>query len=156
LTKQGGHKGLKLIGGFKLVKGLLLIAIAFGALKFLNGNVQETIRHLVQHFNADPGGKYFQKFATKVLRMSPKLPMILIATASYGALFCVEGVGLLLEARWAEYLTIIATGSFLPLEIYEIVKHVTPTKIAALVLNLVIFVYLIIRLKRDKPNKVRE
>jgi uncharacterized membrane protein (DUF2068 family) len=156
VTNQGGHRGLKLIGGFKLVKGLLLVAVALGAFKFVNGNLQETIRHLVQHFNADPGGKYFQKFATKVLQMSPKLPMILIASACYGTLFCVEGVGLLLEARWAEYLTIIATGSFLPLEVYEIVKHVTPTKVVALILNLVIVVYLIIRLKRDKRDKVVE
>jgi uncharacterized membrane protein (DUF2068 family) len=87
---------------------------------------------------------------TKVAHLSPNRGLVLIGTACYGLLFCVEGVGLLLQKRWAEYLTVIATGSFVPLEIYEIIKQVSAMKVIVLVLNLAVLIYLIVRLKRDK------
>ena len=37
-------------------------------------------------------------------------------------------MGLLLRKHWAEYFTIITTGLFIPLEIYELVRHFTVTK----------------------------
>ena len=43
-------------------------------------------------------------------------------TFAYSALFLVEGTGLFFEKRWAEYLTIVATVSFIPVEIYELLK----------------------------------
>jgi uncharacterized membrane protein (DUF2068 family) len=55
----------------------------------------------------------------------------------------VEGVGLLKKRRWAEWLTVGVTASFIPLEIYEIVRRLSPGKIAALVLNLGILIYLL-------------
>jgi len=40
-----------------------------------------------------------------------------------------EGVGLALRKRWAEYLTIIATSSLIPLEVYELIQHFSVMKI---------------------------
>jgi uncharacterized membrane protein (DUF2068 family) len=65
----------------------------------------------------------------------------------YGALECFEGVGLLWRRRWAEYLVLIATSAFLPVEIDELLRHPTPVKAIALVVNLVIVGYLIQRKK---------
>ena len=61
-----------------------------------------------------------------------------------------EGVGLILAKPWAEWLTVIVTGSFIPIEIYELGKHFTVTKIIVLVLNIAIFIYLIMRLRRER------
>ena len=36
-----------------------------------------------------------------------------------------EGIGLYLEKAWGEYLTLAITVSFLPLEIFEIVRRLT-------------------------------
>jgi uncharacterized membrane protein (DUF2068 family) len=47
----------------------------------------------------------------------------------------VEGVDLWRRRRWAEYLSIIATASFIPLEIYDLKKEVSASKVGALVLN---------------------
>ena len=65
------------------------------------------------------------------------------AIAAYSVLEGVEAVGLWLGKRWAEYLTFVATIVFVPYEIYELTKTVTPLKVVALVINLAIAVYLL-------------
>src|SRR5207245_2852818 len=57
----------------------------------------------------------------------------------------VEGVGLAMRRRWAEYLTVIATGILIPYEAYEVVKHVTLFKVGALLLSLAVVGYLAYR-----------
>jgi len=55
----------------------------------------------------------------------------------------VEAVGLWFAKRWAEYLTLIATAAFLPLEVYELIKSLSPLKFIALGVNLAIVAYLL-------------
>src|SRR5262249_47735664 len=50
--------------------------------------------------------------------------------------------GLLLKKRWAEWLTVLVTASFVPFEVYEIAQRGGAAKIAALVLNVAIVAYL--------------
>jgi uncharacterized membrane protein (DUF2068 family) len=61
----------------------------------------------------------------------------------YAILFAVEGVGLWFEKQWAEYLTVIATGSLLPLELYELYRRSTYSRGLTLLLNLAVLIYLI-------------
>jgi uncharacterized membrane protein (DUF2068 family) len=75
---------------------------------------------------------------------SGRLHLIGVALAAYAVLAAVEAVGLWLQRRWAEYLTLIATSALLPLEIYELAKGVTALKVIALVVNVAIVVYLLI------------
>jgi len=63
--------------------------------------------------------------------------------AAYGALQVTEGVGLWGGWRWAEYLAVVATTLFVPLEIYEIEHHFTLLKVGALAVNLVAVTYLV-------------
>ena len=89
-----------------------------------------------------------------IFNVSPqKLIVVTIATCLYGVLFVIEGIGLLMLKRWAEYLTVIITLSFIPLEIYELTRKVSPLKIGTLVLNIAIAVYLIVRLKQKSGHR---
>ena len=72
-----------------------------------------------------------------------RLYLIGLALAAYGVLELVEAVGLWLQRRWAEYLTLVATAVFLPIEIYELIKGVTPFKVIALIVNLAVVAYLL-------------
>ncbi len=54
-----------------------------------------------------------------------------------------EAIGLYLEQAWAEYLTIIITGSFLPWEIFEILRRLTLVRVSLLAVNLLVFFYLV-------------
>ncbi len=75
-----------------------------------------------------------------------------LACLAYAAVFTVEGIGLVLRKHWAEWLTVIVTGSFVPLEVYEIVHRPGPGKVVALVVNLAIVVYLIVVIRRRKHS----
>jgi uncharacterized membrane protein (DUF2068 family) len=61
----------------------------------------------------------------------------------YAVLEGVEAIGLWYQKRWAEYLTLVATVAFIPYEIYELTKTVSPFKVVALCVNIAIAVYLL-------------
>ena len=82
--------------------------------------------------------------------ISPKrIQVIAIATFAYSGLFLVEGVGLWKGLHWAEVLTVVATSSLIPIEIYEIHRHPSLNKVLVLLLNVLILAYLIWRLWRE-------
>jgi uncharacterized membrane protein (DUF2068 family) len=63
----------------------------------------------------------------------------------YGLLEAFEGFGLLMRRRWAEYLVLVATCAFLPLEIDEVLRKASVFKVAALLVNVAIVAYLVWR-----------
>jgi uncharacterized membrane protein (DUF2068 family) len=67
-----------------------------------------------------------------------------LAVLGYAAIEGVEAVGLWLQKRWAEYLTLIVTASFLPLEVWEMVHKLTPFKLIAFVINVAVVLYLLL------------
>lgn len=151
---RGNDWVVLLIGGFKLTKGVMLLALAVGAFRLFNRDIGDFLSSLADRLGVDPGSHYCQVLLAKAAKLAPKLPLLVTATLLYGALFSVEGTGLLLRKRWAEYLTVIATGSFLPLEGYELAKHLSAIKIVVTVLNLAIVVYLIVRLRRTRKKEL--
>jgi uncharacterized membrane protein (DUF2068 family) len=68
----------------------------------------------------------------------------------YGVLEAVEGYGLFRRRQWAEYLTVVSTALLLFPEVQELLKHPTGLKMGGLALNVVIVIYLIIRLVRRR------
>ena len=75
--------------------------------------------------------------------------------AAYAALFLTEGTGLLFRKRWAEWLTIIATSSLMPLELYELARKFTAVRLVALLINAAVVLYLIY-LVRQKSESNRQ
>jgi uncharacterized membrane protein (DUF2068 family) len=74
---------------------------------------------------------------------SSTLYAVAAAAAAYAVLEGVEAVGLWYQKRWAEYLTFVATIAFIPYEIYELSKAVSPFKLVAFVVNIAIALYLL-------------
>jgi uncharacterized membrane protein (DUF2068 family) len=74
---------------------------------------------------------------------SSTLYVVAAAAALYAVLEGVEAIGLWYQKRWAEYLTLVATVAFIPYEIYELTKKISPFKIVALCVNIAIAVYLL-------------
>jgi len=74
---------------------------------------------------------------------STTLYAVAAAAAGYAVLEGVEAVGLWYQRRWAEYLTFLATLVFLPYEVYELTRTVSPFKVVALVVNLAVAAYLL-------------
>jgi uncharacterized membrane protein (DUF2068 family) len=79
-----------------------------------------------------------------------RLEVLGIAAFLFAGLFATEGLGLWLGKRWAEYLTVIATLSLVPLEVFELLRHASLARFSALVLNLAVAAYLIYLLRRRR------
>jgi uncharacterized membrane protein (DUF2068 family) len=62
----------------------------------------------------------------------------------YALLQVAEGIGLWSLRRWGEYVAVVGTSVFLPLEIYELTKDVTTLKLVAFLINLVLVGYLVV------------
>ena len=137
-----------LIAIVKLIKALLLIAIGIGAIKFLHRDLAGAVMHWIEVLRVDPDNRFVHGILVKVFRVTPKqLKELSAGTFFYAALFTTEGIGLLLRKRWAEYLTIIATTALIPLEVYELARHFTVTKVVVVVVNALIVWYLIRRVR---------
>lgn len=74
---------------------------------------------------------------------SGTLRLVGVAAGLYALIEGAEAVGLWMQRRWAEYLTLVATTLFLPLEVYELSRSVSPFKAFALIVNLAIVAYLL-------------
>lgn len=147
---QKHNRGLLLIAFFKLGKGLLLLILAVGVLRFLHKDVQQVLESWINMLRIDPENRYVSSLLAKVgLLDDKKLEELSALTAFYATMFLTEGIGLYLERRWAEWLSVIATASFLPIEIYELTKHLSALKVILLTGNILIVVFLIVMLRRD-------
>ena len=147
---------LFLIGLFKLFKATLLIAIGIGAVKFLHKDLATTVLHWAQVLHVDPDNRYLHGIMVKIFRVTPKqLKALSAGTFIYAGLFLTEGVGLLLRKHWAEYFTIITTGAFIPLEIYELARHFTVTKLVVTAINVLIVWYLVARVRGRSKKSFR-
>jgi uncharacterized membrane protein (DUF2068 family) len=138
---------LVLIGIFKLLKALLLIAVGIGAIK-LHKDVVGTVLHWTQELRVDPNNRFIHGMLGRIFGITPKqLKELSVGTFCYAGLFAAEGVGLLLRKRWAEYFTIVTTSGLLPLEIFELAHHFTVTKLVVLIVNVLIVWYLVARVR---------
>jgi hypothetical protein len=67
-----------------------------------------------------------------------------LGALAFGLVEGTEAVGLWLEKRWAEYLTVVATASLLPVEVIELAHHATVLKVVGFVINLAVLGYLVL------------
>jgi uncharacterized membrane protein (DUF2068 family) len=154
LMKQRNTLFLKLIAVFKLVKAISLIALGIGAIRLgHSGDPTDKLSQMVLRLGFNPGGRYLDHFLAMVSHVSPERYKELgIGSFVYAALFLTEGTGLWLGKRWGEWFTVIITSSLVPLEVFEIVRHPSATKVVVLVLNVAIVVYLLVRIQREKAE----
>ena len=143
-------RALYLIAAFKLFKGLVLLAVGIGAHKLLDKGVATELYRWANAFRVDPNNQYFQRLLVRFSILDEKkLRELSVGTFFYSALLLTEGTGLMLRKRWAEYFTIIATSSFIPLEVYELIRRASFVRGIVLLLNVAAVVYLAINLRRE-------
>lgn len=148
--KQRHHKTLVAIAIFKWFKGGLLVLFALGVLRLLHHDVGAMLESLANKLRVDPENRYLGAALAKLhLLDDGKLEKLSELTFAYGALLLTEGTGLYFEKRWAEILTVVATGAFIPLELYEVFNAFSPVKCVLLALNVGIVIVLIVTLRRN-------
>jgi uncharacterized membrane protein (DUF2068 family) len=151
--KSSGDRLLRVIAVFKFFKAASLIALGVGAFRLVHRDVGGLLQHLIEAFRLDPGRHFLDVALAKASRLSPQqIKNLGLGSFIYAGLFLTEGIGLWLRKRCGEWLTVIITSSLVPLEVYEVWRHTSWVKIAVLVLNVAIVVYLIYHMRSQRPG----
>ena len=149
--KRKKNRWLELIAVYKLLQAAFLISVGLGALRLLHKDVADVLGRVVKGLRMNPEGHAIAFLLDKAALVDDhRLRQFSVFMFCYAALGLLEGLGLLFEKVWAEYLTAIITASFLPFEIFEIHHKVTNFKIALFAVNLAVLIYLVGHLVRHK------
>jgi uncharacterized membrane protein (DUF2068 family) len=135
---------LRTIALYKLVKVLLLLALAYGEVRLSDASLTAK---LVTWASARPLGLE-HKVVTWLLEWfsglsASRVNALRMVTLAYAAVFALEGVGLWMRKRWAEWLTTIITASLIPLELWELFHKPNVGKAAVVIANVAIVIILI-------------
>lgn len=154
---------IRLITLERFVKATVLLAGSL-ALLFLDrhSGAHQVILNIQSEYNLDAGRGLWHRLVGSLLDRAAGVPnahLLALAMAGllYGGLEALEGVGLLLRRRWAEYLVLVATVVFIPVEIEELATRPSAFKALALVVNLLIVAYLVWRKRLfiERPSEMQ-
>ena len=138
------HPGLRIIAIYEAVKTIGLVLVAVAAFNLDRAQNFDHLVHWLEHLSLEDSNGLRWKLVELLQQMGPsKFVAIGLVALAYAALFATEGIGLWMGKRWAEWFTVIATGSLIPLELYETLYHFGWLKLATLIGNVVIIVYLV-------------
>jgi uncharacterized membrane protein (DUF2068 family) len=135
-------------------RGLILIGL--GIAVFRLKSTQVSLKELFErdlssldpffrqiHFNVSDSSTIHS--IEKVLNAKPStLNLIAVGILLYGLLQIAEGIGLWSLKRWGEYVAVVGTTLFIPLEVYEVTEKATWLKIAVLIINVIAVLYLLL------------
>lgn len=139
---------LRLIAALKLVQAVLLVAFALGTLHLIRPSVTAQLREWIDSMPYDARDDVVLRVVEWFLGISRQHAQALAgATVFYAGLFAVEAGGLWARRRWAEWLTVVATGSFIPIELFELLRRPGPFKALLIGVNVAIVVYLVGQLR---------
>jgi len=140
---------IKVIIVERIVKAIVLLALGIGLLVAgRKGWLDIWATWAEDQLNLNVGRNIIVQLLLRLLAYIGSFSHVTILALSaiaYAALEATEGIGLAMRRRWAEYLTVIATGILIPYEAYEVINHATLFKVGALLLNLAVVGYLAYR-----------
>jgi uncharacterized membrane protein (DUF2068 family) len=148
LGRMGGEHDafIKVIIVERIVKSTLLVVLAIGFIVAgQKGWLDSWADYAENQLNLDVGRGIIMQLLFRVLITIGgfnHVTLLALSAIAYAALEATEGVGLAMRRRWAEYLTVIATGILIPYEAYEVIRRPTLFKVGALALNLAVVGYL--------------
>ncbi|GAC1474922.1 MAG: hypothetical protein NVSMB9_26250 [Isosphaeraceae bacterium] len=148
--------GLWVIGTYKVAKALVLMAAGLYVFRLVPEDAAGSLLRLAEKVRLDPDNHVVHSAVARLSGMEERrLEAIGVGIVLYGLLYVVQGVGLLLQRRWAEYLVVVTTGFLIPFETFEVARRGGPLRVVVLLVNLGIVAYLVLQLRRgsrSRPN----
>jgi uncharacterized membrane protein (DUF2068 family) len=144
---------LRIIALYKLVKVLLLLALAYGEVRLHDASLAAK---LLTWASARPLGLERQ-VVTQLLTWfsgisASGIHTLRLVTLCYAAVFAIEGIGLWMRKRWAEWMTTIITASLIPFELWELFYRPNVGKVLVPLANAAIVVILVLHVRRTRRH----
>lgn len=108
----------------KLLKGVLLLVIAFGVYKLAGKDLQDLFDRLLRFIHLDPENRFLSDIGDRLDQITPaNVRWVATGTFLYSLFSLVEGVGLIFRVPWAGWMAIGESAFFIPIEIFELVHR---------------------------------
>ena len=138
------NKGIHAVVFTLLASGLFLLKARLGSLQSFADRILNAIQGPLEASGPEASRTWLARQLAHVLNLrGHTVTLLIVIAALYAAVEWVEAIGLWQERHWAEYLTVIATAGFLPLEIHELTKRVTVLRVVALIINVALVFWLV-------------
>jgi len=145
--------GLRAIIVLKAFYGILFFLVGLGVFALINKDVSDLAEQAADSLGIDPENRYLLLVIESLTGVSPKqIAAVGLGTILTSGLLLTMAWGLHLRQAWAEWLTIVATAFFIPIEIYEVVSSPHFTYALALAVNALIVWYLVRRRIRSSSS----
>jgi len=145
--------GLRLIAVLEVAKGVLGLILGVGLYLLAGHHQHPLIQSIVVRFHLNDSA-HAPHFIVEMLAHPERfrLEIWTLLAAGYATLRFVEGYGLWLARRWAEWLALVSAALYIPFEIFAIVERPTLLKVTLLVLNgaFVAYLSMVLRATRRK------
>ena len=148
-------RGLIAIGLWKLVEAVFFFLVGLGVIHFLDlhRDLGDAVTQLAERLHMNIGGQMMTWVLSHVDDVTAhRLKQIGAWTFVLAGVRVAEGMGLVMEKAWAEYLTVGVTVSFLPWELYEICKRPNLLRVGLLITNLIVLAYVVWVLRRNRTR----
>ena len=130
---SAGSQGIFLIAVFDLIKAVLFLVGAAGVFHLADRNTHVELTRLLHVFRINGDHALIRNLLLKAnLITNPDKRIFAGVLLLYTVLYAVEGIGLLLRKRWAEYFAVLMTAIPLPFEAYMLLHHATHPQMAHL------------------------
>ena len=128
--------GVRTVALFEAGKGAVVLVAGLGLLALINRDAQDIAERIVRHSHLNPVSHYPRIFIEAAAEVTnSRLWWLAAGAAAYTLVRGVEAYGLWYERRWAEWFALVSGSIYLPVEIYEIIHHVTWLKVAIFAVN---------------------
>ena len=115
---------LYFIVAIKLIKGVALLLLALGVFSLANKDLSDVFDQFLRWVHLDPERSFFQGIGDWLDTITPaNVRVVASGTFLCGLFLIVLGLGLAFRAKWAIWLAIGESAFFIPIEIFELVRH---------------------------------
>jgi uncharacterized membrane protein (DUF2068 family) len=136
---------LRSVAMFEAAKGILVLVLGLGLLRFLHKNLEDTAEQVIRFLHASPGGHLSNLFINAASHASDKSLWALAGAAViYSVVRFAEAYGLWNAREWAEWFALLSGAMYLPWEMYSLIRHPHPIKWVILLANVAVVVYMIV------------
>ncbi len=137
------EKFLKFIILYKMLAGLSQFMLALWVLSFIDDDIGEWANDLALKLGLDTEASHIMYLVDKAGEVSDTAVVGVAAMLfMFTMIAFIEAWGLHLRRRWAEWLTVGVTASFIPLELYDAITRMSKGMVIILIINCSIVYYL--------------
>ncbi len=143
VDEHSSKAGLRAVATFEALKGIVVLALGI-ALLAVHSHVQDVAENLLYHLHID----FDRRVGHMLLNAASTVNnarwwTIGAAIGTYSSVRFIEAWGLWNMRVWAEWFALLSGTMYLPWEILKLMERVDWDRVAVLVINLIIILYML-------------